>query len=139
MWFCGISFPVITSGSWLYVFTPLVKKLFSTVCHQESYKCISVGGAQFLVCTRCLGIYTGVLVFSFLSLFFSIKLKRPFLLISISLLFMLSDIFLYNIGLYPYSFYIAGGTGLFSGSLLFIYILNEFENYLLTLIPSDEK
>jgi hypothetical protein len=51
----------------------------------------------------------------------------------------LADILFYNAGIYQYSKYIAFGTGIFSGSLTFIYILNEFENYLLTIIPTDEK
>jgi hypothetical protein len=50
-----------------------------------------------------------------------------------------ADILFYNTGLYGYSKNIAFGTGLFSGSVTFIYILNEFENYLLTIIPTDEK
>ena len=50
-----------------------------------------------------------------------------------------ADILFYSTGLYGYSKYIAFGTGLFSGSVTFIYILNEFENYLLTIIPTDEK
>ena len=50
-----------------------------------------------------------------------------------------ADILFYYTGLYGYSKIIAFGTGLFSGSVTFIYILNEFENYLLTIVPPDEK
>jgi hypothetical protein len=60
-------------------------------------------------------------------------------LIIISLVMILGDILFYIIGLYSYSKFIAFGTGLFSGSVTFIYILNEFENYLLTIILPDEK
>jgi hypothetical protein len=52
---------------------------------------------------------------------------------------MFADIISYNIGLYSYSKYIASFTGIFSGSILFIYILNQIELHLLTLRPTDEK
>jgi hypothetical protein len=42
-------------------------------------------------------------------------------------------------GLYGYSKYIGFGTGIFSGSATFLYILNEFDNYLLTITLPDEK
>jgi hypothetical protein len=50
-----------------------------------------------------------------------------------------ADILFYRTGLYGYSKIIAFGTGLFSGSVTFIYLLNEFDNYLLTLILPNEK
>lgn len=52
---------------------------------------------------------------------------------------MFADILFYTIGLYEYSKIVAFGTGLFLGSISFPYILNEFENYLLTITPADEK
>ena len=65
--------------------------------------------------------------------------KHIIKLIIISFLMIFADILFYNAGLYGYSKYIAFGTGIFSGSVTFIYILNEFENYLLTIILPDEK
>ena len=117
----------------------MIKKVYSNVCHQESYKLIAIGGHQFLVCARCLGIYTGVLIFSFVSIFIKIIPKHIIKLIIISFIMILADILFYTAGLYGYSKYVAFGTGLFSGSVTFIYILNEFENYLLTIISHDEK
>jgi uncharacterized membrane protein len=119
--------------------TPLFKKVYSNVCHQESYKLIGVGGHEFLVCARCLGIYTGVLIFSFISILTSIKPKQINKLIITSFVLIFTDILFYKTGLYGYSKYVAFGTGLFSGSVTFIYILSEFENYLLTIIIPNEK
>ena|ERR1035437_4713504 len=139
VWYLGLSTPIILSSNGLYVLTPLIKKIYSNVCHQETYKCIFLGGQHFLVCSRCLGIYTGMLIFSGLSIFLGLKPKYIKRLLVFSLTFILIDILLYNIGLYKYSQYIAFVTGLFFGSVTFIYILNEFENYLLTITPFHEK
>jgi hypothetical protein len=80
-----------------------------------------------------------VVIFSLVSLFTDIAHKHIIKLIIISIGLILADILLYSLGLYGYSKIIAFGTGLFSGSVTFIYILNELENYLLTLILPDEK
>jgi len=138
LWITGIIFPVLTAASRLTIFSPILKKLYSNVCHQESYKCISVNGREFLVCSRCFGLYIGALIASFLSLFLNLNPKGLFKYFVISLIFMFADIFSYNVGLYPYSKYIACLTGIFSGSILFIYILNQIELHLFTLRLSDE-
>jgi len=139
VWYIGLSFPIIFSSSEFIILTPLIKKAYSNVCHQESYKVIAIGGHQFLVCSRCLGIYTGALIFSFISIFIRITPKQIIKLIILSFVMIFADILFYKTGLYGYSKYIAFGTGLFSGSVTFIYILNEFENYLLNIILPDEK
>jgi len=138
-WFAGLSFPILFSSSELFILTPFVKKAFSNVCHQESYKLIVIGGNQFLVCARCLGIYSGVLIFSLVSIFVKIVPKHIIELLIISIVLISADILLYSVGIYHYSKIIAFGTGIFSGSAAFIYILNEFENYLLTINRTNEK
>jgi uncharacterized membrane protein len=139
VWYLGLSFQIVFSSSGLFVLTPFIKKIYSNVCHQETYKTIFLGTQQFLVCSRCLGIYTGMLFFSGISIFLKLKFQHFILMVALSIAFMLIDILLYNIGLYNYSQYIGFGTGLFFGSVTFIYILNEFENYLLTITPFHEK
>jgi uncharacterized membrane protein len=139
LWFLGLSFPVISSSTGLYILTPFLKRIYAEVCHQERYKSISIGGQQFLVCSRCLGIYTGILLSSFFSIFITIRFKKIYHLLIISVGMMFADILFYTIGLYEYSKIVAFGTGLFLGSISFPYILNEFENYLLTITPADEK
>ena len=139
MWFLGLSFPIIFSSSEFIILSPFIKKAYSNVCHQESYKVIDIGGKQFLVCARCLGIYAGVLIFSFVSIFVKIVPKHIIRLIIISVMLIFADILFYITGLYAYSKIIGFWTGLFSGSITFIYILNEFDNYLLTIILPNEK
>lgn len=135
----GLSFPIVFSSNGFIILTPILKKAYTNVCHQESYKCIAIGGKQFLVCARCLGIYTGVVIFSFVSIFTRIIPKHIVRMIVISIVLILADILFYNTGLYGYSKIIGFGTGLFSGSVTFIYILNEFDNYLLTITLPNEK
>jgi hypothetical protein len=80
-----------------------------------------------------------VVIFSFISIFKKISPKHIIRLLVVSFVLILTDILLYSTGLYGYSKIIAFGTGLFSGSVTFIYILNEFENYLVTIVLPNEK
>ena len=139
LWMLCIFFPVLASSSQLIIFTPLLKKMFSNVCHQQNYKCITINGSQLFVCSRCFGLYLGALIISFLSIFIRFNPNGLFKFLLLSLAIMFADIFSYNIGLYSYSKYIASGTGIFSGSILFIYILNQIESHLLSLRQADEK
>jgi uncharacterized membrane protein len=36
--------------------------IFSHLCHQQTGRCIAVGGTAMAVCARCLGIYVGIVV-----------------------------------------------------------------------------
>jgi uncharacterized membrane protein len=139
VWYIGLSFPIIFSSSQFIILTPLIKKAYFNICHQESYKVISIAGHQFFVCARCLGIYTGILIFSFASIFMRIIPKHMIMLMIISFVLILADILFYMTGLYGYSKYIGFGTGIFSGSVTFLYILNELDNYLLTITIPDEN
>ena len=85
------------------------------------------------------GNYTGVLIFSFISIFIKIIPKQLTKVLIISIGIILVDILFYKIGIYQYSKTLAFGTGIFSGSIAFVYILNEFENYLLTIKLTNEK
>jgi hypothetical protein len=80
-----------------------------------------------------------VVIFSFLAIFITISPKHIIRLLIVSFALILADILFYTTGLYGYSKIIAFGTGLFSGSVTFIYILNEFENYLVTIVLPNEK
>lgn len=138
-WMTGIIFPVLTASSGFMIFTPFIKKLYTNVCHQDTQKCISINGKQLLVCSRCFGLYFGALIFSSLSLFLKLDPKGTFKYFILSLFIMFIDIFSYKIGLYSYSKYIASLTGIFSGSILFIYILNQIELHFLTFKATNEK
>ncbi|MCU0406550.1 MAG: DUF2085 domain-containing protein [Ignavibacteriaceae bacterium] len=80
----------------------LLTKVYSTVCHQESAKCISIGGASMLVCARCAGIYAGALVSGLFSL---LTLVRPIStkVLILSVIPLIIDVFFTFTGVYKYS------------------------------------
>lgn len=130
-WLIGISslvffrdFPIINN------LLPLSKITFSKFCHQNINKTIILNGAPFLVCSRCLGIYSGSFIFSILMIIFykkNITLKLKWLIIA--LLFIIADIIFYNLNFYNYSKTIAFVTGFFLGSIFISYINSQIKNY----------
>ena len=105
----------------------LLSKIYSTVCHQESAKCISIGSASMLVCARCAGIYSGALtagLFTLLLIVPSISLK----VFMLSLIPLVIDVFFTFTGVYGYSQSLAFATGLVFGGVMYLFLLNELEN-----------
>lgn len=125
-WIIGFLLPTITStNNTLPGF--LLSRVYSTICHQENVKCIAIGNALMLVCSRCTGIYFGALTAGLLSLLFVVpSISRRVLLLStiplaIDVLFVLT-------GIYTYSQGIAFTTGLVFGGAVYLFLLNELEN-----------
>jgi uncharacterized membrane protein len=109
------------------VFSPVLKKIYSTVCYQNDLKTYTIFGKKLLVCIRCTGIYSGALFFSFILLFIKkIKVGEGLFLASLSA--MISDVILCSTGLFYYSKYFAFMTGFFFGSIAFLYIFIILEN-----------
>ena len=131
VWCFGFSFNSLFPYNRIIIFYPLLKQVYSNVCHQISYKCFELNGIHFLVCARCTGIYTGALLSSLLFLFSSkgISLKINYLFIAA--VPMVLDVFLYSTGVYSYSKDIFFVTGLLPGFFAFVFILISIENYLL--------
>ncbi|MCU0364916.1 MAG: DUF2085 domain-containing protein [Ignavibacteriaceae bacterium] len=105
----------------------LLTKVYSTVCHQESAKCISIGGASMLVCARCAGIYAGALVSGLFSL---LTLVRPIStkVLILSVIPLVIDVFFTFTGVYNYSQSIAFASGLAFGGILYLLVIAELEN-----------
>jgi uncharacterized membrane protein len=130
-WCAGFLFP-LASG---YINNVLADiffvQLYSTVCHQQSEKCLSIAGSQLLVCARCTGIYLGALVTAFVIISFkSIKTSSTFLLIS--LLLLIADVLFVLTNVYPYSKITAMSTGLIFGVSIYLYLMKELENFFFT-------
>jgi len=105
----------------------LLTRVYSSVCHQESAKCISIGGASMLVCARCSGIYAGAIVsgvFSLLTLVRPISTK----LLILSAIPLVIDVFFTFTGVYKYSQSIAFASGLAFGGIIYLLIISELEN-----------
>jgi uncharacterized membrane protein len=139
LWCIGFLSPILFSDNPLYVFTPILKHIYSNVCHQQLYKSIIIGEQHILVCSRCSGIYIGILCASLFSVFKIMSSDKMIYLVIIAGGLVISDILCYNIGLYKYSVFSAFSTGLFLGWSVFNYILNEIDNYLLIILSTDAK
>ncbi|MEG8945872.1 DUF2085 domain-containing protein [Rosettibacter firmus] len=112
----------------LISYYPFIKKTYSLVCHQDSKKLIELSCGNLLVCSRCTGIYAGSLIISFV-LLFTKKIpsvnKRYFYL---ALILLVTDALSTTIHLYNYSRTLAFFTGLFFGSILFLYFYKSLIN-----------
>jgi uncharacterized membrane protein len=128
IWCAGFSSSVIFhSSNEAIVFSPILKKIYSSVCHQIDERTISVLGIKLYVCARCAGIYIGFLIFSFISIFLkSFKIKGKIFTSALSA--MIADVIMHTTGIAAYSKYFAFATGLFFGSVCFLYILIILEN-----------
>ncbi len=88
---CAILAP-ICAGLGLYDVSAKAVFMMSGACHQNPLRSFWFFGYPSALCARCLGFYTGSMLFSFLELFHRLTIKKIFfILISF---FVLSDLFL---------------------------------------------
>lgn len=122
LWLTGIFYEWFLSlNNFFIIAFPFVKRTYSLVCHQDPQKLIEFYNHKTLVCARCLGIYSGVFILSFISLFKNFT-KLPSIKVLISIIFItLFDVLATTFGLYNYSKLIAFTTGLLLGSMAFLY------------------
>ncbi len=129
LWCIGFSFNSLFSGTVAAGITyPFLKKIFHMVCHQLDEKTFNINGAKLFVCARCTGIYLGALASSIASLFYIKRFSLRLKLLYISMVPMLIDVAATTFKIYDYSKMLAFTTGLFFGSVVFIYILIAIEN-----------
>lgn len=100
---------------------PVLKKFYSGVCHQQEIKLPEVFGFNAMVCSRCAGIYAGVLLSAILLLFIKINENANIKFLILSAVPLILDVIFYNFELYNYSKSAAFSTGLFFGSAGFYY------------------
>ncbi len=113
---------IFPDSAGVIVFSPLLKKIYSSVCYQDNLKTFSISGEKLFVCVRCTGIYLGALVFSFISIFLKrIRISRNLFIAGLSAI--IADVLIYSPGIFNYSKYFAFVTGFFFGSVAFLYIL----------------
>ena len=123
LWCVGFSLKSIFPHSIeVIVFSPVLKKIYSSVCYQDDLRTFTVSGEKFFVCIRCTGIYIGAFIFSFISIFLKrIKISKKLFLAGLSAV--IADVALHSSGMFSYSEYFAFVTGFFFGSVAFLYIL----------------
>lgn len=132
IWILGFSFPFfIKFSDSLNVYLPILKLIYSPVCHQLIERSFLIDNAYFFVCSRCTGIYVGV----FFSLLFLMIYEKEIKIISKIFLFSLSilitDIIFYNIGFYNYNKIVAFSTGFFAGFTILLYIFPSVKNLII--------
>ena len=126
IWILGFLLPAISSSNNLMA-KFILSKIYSTVCHQESAKCISISGASMLVCARCAGIYAGALTAGLFSLILIVpSISRK--VFKFSLIPLVIDVFFTLTGIYNYSQSLAFATGFIFGNVVYLFLLSELEN-----------
>ena len=129
VWISGFLLPVITSINNPFI-NYLLKRLYSTVCHQNNYKCIALESGKMLVCARCAGIYFG----TFISAIFSLFITIPFVskkILMVAILPLIIDVLLTSIGLYSYSQFLSLVTGMMFGIVIYLFTILELEKFIL--------
>ncbi|MFZ0456815.1 MAG: DUF2085 domain-containing protein [Ignavibacteriaceae bacterium] len=122
-WCIGFSLKsIFPQSTEVIIFSPVLKKIYSSVCFQDELKTFTFSGEKLFVCIRCTGIYSGALIFSFVSIFLKqIRISKKLFLAGLSAV--IADVALYSSGIFGYSKYFAFVTGFFFGSVAFLYIL----------------
>ncbi len=132
IWCVGFISPIFYYKlNFLIISYPFTKYVYSLVCHQIGSKSFNINGENLLVCARCTGIYAGALFASLISIFYSFKMINNINLFLYSIIFLALDVFFTTAGIYHYSKLLAFFTGIFLGSVSFLYILNVIEINLL--------
>ncbi|OQA67619.1 MAG: hypothetical protein BWY38_01295 [Ignavibacteria bacterium ADurb.Bin266] len=130
IWLTGIVSPCFDYDIFKAVY-PFQKQFYSVVCHQDINKSFSCSNIFFLVCARCSGIYLGTALTSFIVIFINRPLKIKTKLLVLFTLPLMADVLFTTINIYNYNKIISSITGLFFGSIVFLYILSAIENLLL--------
>lgn len=134
IWTIGIFSEFLISVNIVYSLAVLpFNAMSSLVCHQDPAKLIEFDGAHSLVCSRCAGIYLGALFMSLLFLFRQSITHLDYKFLLAASVPMILDVFLYTIGIYPYSKIAAFATGVLLGSMGFLYLKIGLENYFVEL------
>lgn len=126
-WCAGFANSLFSGNGYSGILNMILDKVYSPVCHQNPSKSIITSSGNFLVCSRCAGIYAGALIISFVYLFKK-NIKTVFFIPAA--IFMAADVFFVSTGIYNYSKTAAFSTGILFGLALFPYILDTIENSL---------
>ncbi|PKL89647.1 MAG: hypothetical protein CVV23_04025 [Ignavibacteriae bacterium HGW-Ignavibacteriae-2] len=128
LWILGdFSFLLASLSEYFLVTGLYLNKTYSLICHQNPDKLICIDNNCTLLCTRCTGIYIGSLFTSIVTVLVD-KTSTPnigYMVAASSLI--LADVVLYNSGIYNYNKIISFSTGLFFGSVGFLYIRSGLE------------
>ncbi len=121
IWVTGILSSLILPATNLQLL-PVIKRIFSPVCHQQTHKTIFIEGKALMVCARCAGIYFGGFGAAFILLFLKKDIFPKIKFLFMAAIPMVLDIILYSSGIYSYNKFISFFTGFLFGSAALFYI-----------------
>lgn len=130
LWCTGNFYPIIAARNINIIIYAFLNHTYSNVCHQAYHKLILIDGSNTLLCARCTGLYLGALFMAILLLMTNIKKIISLKPLIIAALILLLDVILVNINLYKYSSWFAFTSGFLFGAVIYIYIIQVFEEYL---------
>lgn len=137
LWCLGLISPTIFYKEKAFlIIKPFLTQVYSTVCHQVDEKTIYIAENNFLVCSRCSGIYLGTFIASLISILIVTR-RTAFDFLFWASLLMLFDVLLSSIGVYGYSKLFALLTGSLFGFTIFLFLLNEIKYF--KSLSSNEK
>ncbi len=123
IWCAGIfSEWLIPINQTLVLAIPFLEKSYSLVCHQLPERLIKSDHYETLVCARCSGIYIGLLICSFASLFIELKSIHKIKYLFYASIPLAADVIFHTLNIYHYSKTIAFSTGILLGSTGFLYL-----------------
>lgn len=126
LWCFGIISPEVFHNEKTFLIAkPFLNQVYGTVCHQSPEKTISFGEENIFVCSRCAGIYLGVLLAGLISLIITKTPKRIFYILLLTFALLLLDVLFSTLKIYNYSKVIALLTGLFWSSTLLLFVLDQ--------------
>jgi uncharacterized membrane protein len=121
-----ISFNIILPKTDLTITSSIIiSNFFSTVCHQNQQKVISISDCSFIVCSRCTGIYFGTWNAIIISLLFGEKIKISWRLVILGCSLILIDVIGSSLGIYEYSKITALITGVIFSVISSLFILTN--------------
>ena len=130
IWFTGLFLNILLPDNISRIFPGIfIDKVYSLVCHQNADKSFFISGEKLEVCARCTGIYTGGLIFSIIAIMMPGIRSGSKNLLLLSMIPIALDVFLYWVGIYDYSKWIAFSTGFVLGSVSILYIFKGIEEY----------
>jgi len=133
-WCAGIFYQFLAADNINYIVSTFLNNTYSIVCHQAEHKLISLDGSSTYLCARCTGIYVGALFMAVL--LFIINFKTDFSLkpLIVTSLVLLLDVIFVSLSLYNYTIWIAFTSGFLFGAVIYIYLLQIFEQYFQSII-----
>jgi len=133
-WCAGIFYQFLAADNINYIVSTFLKHTYSTVCHQTEHKLFSLDGSHTYLCARCTGLYVGALFMAVLLLIINFKTDFSLKPLIVTSLVLLLDVIFVSLSLYNYTIWIAFTSGFLFGAVIYIYLLQIFEQYFQSII-----